>query len=246
MHKALVISSLFFIIFFFNSCHKSNRWDCFKGNGHKISETRTLSQFETIRINNFFDIYLIQGELSKVVIESYNNIAPLIETKIENNTLYISNKNKCNWARQYKTNKIYIYSPRFKHIFLEKECKLHSVDTIVADTFHIDVRASVAKVEVMINARVNILDIHAGTGDFTYYGKVSNNYLYCHGTAYVDCRNLSSTYSGINHQTTGDFFVNCSGILDISLFGAGNIYYTGNPEKINIISNSSSGKILPL
>ncbi len=91
-----------------------------------------------------------------------------------------------------------------------------------------------------------MLDAHATTGDFTYIGNAVANYLYCHGTAFINCENLQSGYLGVTHNSTGDFYVYCNGLIDVNLFGPGNVYFTGKPTKINIMNKTSSGEILPI
>ena len=50
-----------------------------------------------------------------------------------------------------------------------------------------------------------MLDAHASSGDFTIKGKTKNNYLYCHGTAFIHCEEFSSNYLGVTNNSTGNF-----------------------------------------
>lgn len=242
--KHLLLLLLFTVLAF--SCSKENRWDCFKGNGDDTIETRQFSSFESVLVKDFFNIYLVQDSVYKIIIEGNEKTIGLIKTDLNNGTITIDNMNKCRWSRKYKANNIYVHSPAFRKISLEKESNLFSIDTIFADTFHVDIRASVVKVDIKLIANVNMLDAHAATGDFIYVGNVKNNYLYCHGTAFINCENLKSNYLGVTHQSTGDFRVNCNGWIDVKLNGTGNVYYTGDPTKISVLEKTSSGEILPL
>ncbi len=243
MNIKIKLFGIIFLIILIYSCKKENRWDCFKGSGNDIEETRLLAAFENIEVNDYFNVYIKQDSVYRVIIDGSENLNGLIETKVENACLKLDNKNKCSWSRKYKDINIYVHSPKIKMVSLNVESNLFSIDTIKADSFHVDVRASIANIDVIIDCNYSALTIHAGTGDYTIKGKANKNYLYCHGTGFIRTENLIADEVEILHISTGDFFVNCTKKLSGDLMGSGNIYYKGDPEKISV-KLLSSGKVL--
>jgi len=55
---------------------------------------------------------------------------------------------------------------------------------------------------------------------------------------------LVSAKSDIYQKTTGDIYVNVTEHLRVWIWGPGNVYYSGNPQLVEVMENRSSGKII--
>ena len=59
------------------------------GDGRVIKETRSVPSFDGIDISGAFDVYLKQGETQEVIIETDNNLMPLVKTEVTGGVLKI-------------------------------------------------------------------------------------------------------------------------------------------------------------
>jgi hypothetical protein len=60
------------------------------GNGERASETRKLSSFVKVRSNTELDVEVVQGDRQQVVVDLDSNLLDLVQTRVDNETLYIT------------------------------------------------------------------------------------------------------------------------------------------------------------
>ena len=76
-----------------SSCRKENMWDMFKGTGKNISEIRALPAFAKIYLKDNVNVIITQGSTQEVKVEAGEKLVPLIRTRVDTGTLFISNDN---------------------------------------------------------------------------------------------------------------------------------------------------------
>src|SRR5690348_5293144 len=86
-----------------SSCQKL--CDCAESTGSPTQETRSLSSFDRIIVDNNVNVVLSIGP-QQVTVEGGKNLLPNITTDVANGALTLKNKNICNWLRSYKKSKI--------------------------------------------------------------------------------------------------------------------------------------------
>ncbi len=84
------------------SCNDENAPDCFKSTGRTVQQRRLISAFTEIVLHDDIDLYLTHTADSTVLIEAGENLMPKIEVSQQGTTLFIRNRNTCNWVRSYK------------------------------------------------------------------------------------------------------------------------------------------------
>ena len=230
----------------FFSCKKENMFDCFKGTGDIISKKIELAEFQTLYIEDKFDVNIFHDSIDFIEISAGENLIPSIIVENKNGTLSIRNDNKCNWTRSYRKlisldvhtqnlNKIEIYGP--SDIFFH--------DTLSVDTFYIDIRTGASSVYAKLDCNASYFRVHSGTGTFKLEGHTQFNYVYSIGYGFVYSHNFIATNCQVINNSTGDCFVYASDKLQVEYNSVGNIYYYGNPETIEILEQST-GKILAM
>ena len=100
-----------------SSCQKGHEMDCFKSNGKETQQTRTLNPFLFINIKDKVDVIINEGNEFKAVVSGGEHLINNIKTEVKENTLYISNTNKCNMVRGYKRRySVTITLPQLKYL----------------------------------------------------------------------------------------------------------------------------------
>ncbi len=246
--KILQRVSLFIIIVllsFLLSCNKENRFDCIKSTGKIINSERQLNDFKELEIDDVFNVFITQDTINKIIIEGGENLLPLIITEVKDKKLFIKNNNKCNWVRSYKKElNIFLYTQSLEHIILYGESKIISIDTLDIEVFTIDNWSRASKIELTINCSSSHLNIHGGTGSYTLRGRSGVSYIYSSGTGHVFADNLKTGYTYITNNSTGDCHIYVTKELGFKILRSGNIYYSGEPYKIDTIEVSGSGKLI--
>ena len=88
--KSLVLSFLFVMSLFYTNCIFAQRH--IKGEGNLITQKREVGAFSKISLEAFGNVTFIQGTTPGITVETYQNVADLIETVVEGNTLRVRQK----------------------------------------------------------------------------------------------------------------------------------------------------------
>jgi len=77
---------LILIIIAITSCQKAT--DCFSNSGKEIVVEQTLGDFDSLYVNNVFEVELIQDTINSISIEGHEKFVNSTTYIIENNTSY--------------------------------------------------------------------------------------------------------------------------------------------------------------
>ncbi|MBI4646739.1 MAG: DUF2807 domain-containing protein [Bacteroidia bacterium] len=232
----LLFYLLFLFSFFIYSCKEKNICNCLKRTGRVVTAENHLPEFHNVVIKDMCYLYLEQDTINKIKITCGNNLLPLIKYDILDDTLYISNHNICTWSRSYKEKiEIFVTFQSLKCLRIESGCDIQALDTISENELMVEVWGRITTTNLLLHCNIFRLNLHAANGDYTLSGASNIFYLYNVGTGYVFADRLITEISYITSNSDGDSYVNVSKELDAQVLGKGNVYYSGNPEKIKIL-----------
>lgn len=243
MPYKFIISIVCLLVFV--SCKKESWCDCLKSTGTENTIYHDVTDFNCIYLRDKMDLYLTQGPNFEVRVEAGRNLQKLIKAELDGETLKVFNNNRCNWVRGYKHKiKIYITAPYFKHIKHAGLGTIESVGTITQDEITVRIENS-GDLKLDLNTLRFVGSSH-GNGDLYLTGftdRLESDYT---GTNYLYASGLTiRNYVYLHSVTIGHSYINApeNGIMDIVIDRDGNIYYTGNPNKINL-TGSGKGNLI--
>src|SRR5690606_4099163 len=111
--KKLFFVSLVFLLF---SCDSENGWDCVQAVGDSISKEYFVSDFTKIRIEDDVTLHLKQGDSTKIILETGENLLSDISVNVEGETLVVKDHNNCNLVRDYGITKVFVTTPNITEI----------------------------------------------------------------------------------------------------------------------------------
>ena len=233
MKRIKYFNTLFVLLslLFFSTCKKENRCDCFKRTGAIETEIRNVGPFNKIYVENNLNVFIIQDSVCQVKVEAGEHLIPLIKTEITDGTLFIKNKNKCNWARSYdKPFNVYVRMPYVKYITSNGTGDIKSSNTITTDTFEIQTKNS-GNIELTVNSS-RITSHLFGSGDLTLHGKTYEHACSIGGTGYLYSADLQTNYTWIESYTTGLCYIAASDLLICRIDQIGDVYCYTRPATI--------------
>lgn len=242
------IAPIFFatlVMLFFSQCKKENMGDCLKSTGTVVTESRDLANFNRIEVFDNINVFIHFGEAPQAEIEAGSNLLKLIETSIEGETLYIRNNNKCNWVRSFEVPiNVHLTCTSLSEIVARGVGDIETVDTIEAFEFLAEQWESSGTMKLKLNTKGVYLKSNTGPADFHCSG--TTDYLYAYSSSYGIFRLEELTAEGayIWNKGTGDIYVNTSNSLEVILEYIGDVYYTGDPEMLNVTA-THSGQAIP-
>ncbi|MDF2438891.1 MAG: hypothetical protein K0Q95_3267 [Bacteroidota bacterium] len=224
---------IFFLLFaFLSSCKKENRCDCIKRTGTIIREERSLSGFDKIAVENNLNVFITQDSAFKVTVEAGENIAPLIETVVQDGTLIMRNKNRCNWARSYqKPLNVYVAMPELRYVTSDGTGDIKSLNTLTTSTIDLQIKNS-GNIELTVDNKVVLSHMH-GSGDVTLHGNTEEHDISIGGTAYIYAADLQTSYTFIDKFTLGMSYIRVRDLLICKMKDKGDVICYGNPTTVH-------------
>ena len=184
--------------------------DCTMGNGLQKKEQRDLPVFDKINVTGVFDINIGLQKKQSVEIFCDDNILSKISTRVSNGDLFINT-----------TESICLKSKLTINIFLP------NLDVLNCQG------ANSIIVEAMDNDRFGLkLD---GANDVHISGKTVQLNIDLSGTGDLHAAHLQTEDVTITSQGTSDAHIHASKSLKVTLMGAGDIYYYGEPQVVSRI-----------
>ncbi|MBQ4818471.1 head GIN domain-containing protein [Aquimarina sp. MMG016] len=112
------MKKLYYIIFavVFFSCDTENAPDCFQRTGDIVTKEVEVPDFTRILVNPNVELILKEGSITKVVIESGDNLIDEVSARVESNRLILDNTNDCNLVRSFNQTKVFVTAPNITEI----------------------------------------------------------------------------------------------------------------------------------
>jgi hypothetical protein len=188
-----------------------------KGNGEIVSEHREVASFNQIKLSGGYIIDISQGEKQSVELTGESNILPLIETKIDDDTLTIGCKKDIS-INPSQDLKIKITTPDIQSLSISGSAKGKISD---------------------INNRDFNLEI-SGSSKIDVQGKSKNMKINISGSGDINAKDMAITGSNIKISGSGKVTLGEVKELNVNIAGSGKIYYGGNPKISQKIAGSGS------
>lgn len=211
-----------------------------KGNGNIITEKRTTSNYNGIRSSGSFHVLLVNGKEGEITLKGEENILPLIETIIENNTLKIRFQKNTNVRT---TKKVIITVPvtDIETITLAGSGNIESKNVLKGENIITKLSGSGS-----INLVANTKEINAeitGSGNINLEGTAVHFNTKITGSGDVKAYELQAEEVQIKITGSGSVKANVSKRIAAKITGSGNVYYQGNPKYVNS-KTTGSGSII--
>ncbi len=212
--------------------------------GEIVKKIIIFENFDTLEINDEFNVFLLHSDTNKIEIRAAENIIENIDCTINNKLLSISDSNKNEWFRGgYDEINIYISTDSLSGINILSSCKISTCDTLRAK--YLTVRTN--KNIVNINLSVNCYQLHFkawnATGEYRFSGNCTNFYVENFGYGYVNSYDLYSRYTYVYNYSTADCDVRASEKIIYEIYGNGNVNCKGKPANFSG-KTYSQGKFL--
>lgn len=204
-------------------CGNNNSNKQIQGSGKIIQVKRELNNFEKITIAAPINVEVNHGNEQSVNIEGDDNIVPLLNTRVEQNTLYVDFSE--NTSLNFKKLTLKIHIPAINALlvvgsgtinannFSEKKLnnEIKGTGTIHLSNFTTEVMT------IVVN----------GSGSIEASGKTKHLHVTIAGSGEVDTLNLQSQQVSVDIAGSGEAFVHSDGKLDAQIVGSGEIRYRG-------------------
>lgn len=211
--------ALLSLVITFSACNDTLNNDCIKGSKIIIYDYRILPYFHSIESEGSGNIFLSQEQNDTLIIETDDNIAPLIQTTVNNGKLSIESESICPSRLNFR-----VFMMNINNLVLGGSGNIVSVDTLHTDQLNINID---------------------GSGTVDLFGTSNQYAISLNGSGNIELMNFITDSAHVNINGSGTIRVNAVKYLYAHINGSGNIYYKGNPlvKDLNI---NGSGQIINL
>jgi hypothetical protein len=210
-----------------------------QGSGNVVEQARQLSGFNRVRLEGAVDAKLRAANGEAVVVRTDDNIAPLIETTVENGVLVIGLKKNAGYRTKHGVT-VLVDFKELTGVSIKGSGDL-MIDRLQAPQFEAAISGS-GDLRVDQMQAGNFVASVAGSGDMTLSGAAQKQVISVAGSGNVQAKKLAGKEVKVSIAGSGDVVVNASASLDVTIAGSGNVSYLGNPPKVSK-SVAGSGEV---
>lgn len=233
--KTLNIILLITISAFMSSCN----WNLGeKGNGNVIREQRLAEiDFDKISSSAGTDVYITQGTINEIIVETDENLLAYIETKISEGELSITTSQRMGRATKRK---VYVTFKDVKAIRASSGSEINGQSIIKSEDLNLSA-SSGADMNVEVLCRDLTVKVSSGS-EIKLKGKASSFSGSASSGSEISGEKLQ-VLSAIAQASSGaDIKITVKENLDAKASSGGSIRYMGEPQIVNS-NKSSSGSV---
>lgn len=230
MKNLTITSAILLSLSGFFSYGQWNNGKQIKGNGNEITETRTTTTYDGIKISGFFDVDLVAGKEGSITIKGEQNILDYIDVEVVDNVLKIGTE-KGYYFKTSTGKSVHITIPfeSISALVLSGSGDIISKNIIKADAFDAKLSGS-GDLKLMVDTQKFNMSL-SGSGDIILKGTTDDFISSISGSGDINASDLKSKTVNVSISGSGDTKVNCSESLYARVSGSGDIVYYGNPAK---------------
>lgn len=207
------------------------------GSDQLVHQPRTISGARAIELRGPIDVIVKQGPVEKLTLHTDENIAPLIETTVQEGVLRIGVRP----GASFRTAHAIVATVEVPHLDSLKTLDSGDVTCAEFDTelLQITVRGSGGvRIDALRAGTVAVL--LQGSGDVHLSGTAAEQGYVVEGSGGVDADELAGREVAVRVAGSGDVKVWASEILSVDISGSGDVRYHGQPAVTKTLRGSGS------
>ena len=202
-----------------------------RGNGVIKSQEHTVSTFKNVEVSGSIKVYVSQGDIKPVKIESDENLLQYVEVFQEGDKLIVRERQGYNLQPTDEL-RIYVTAPVYNSIEVSGASDIIG-QTKINNPEDLELHASGAgDIKMDVDAPSLSADI-SGSGTIDLKGQTKSVEIGLSGAAHAHCYDLLSENVKVDISGAGSAEVYASMKLEASVSGAGNVSYKGNAPSVN-------------
>lgn len=210
--------------------------------GEIIRKEVSLNEYRYISIYGIYNLILKQDTAHKLTMEGPADVIDDIKVQVIDDTLVIRDIHKDLFRIEEK--------PVLCLQFADLAClctynpaKVTNEDTLKLDRFYYYPIGEIGEASLTVECNFFGLDNSANTlGRFHIRGRTHTAKFFNRYGSSIYADSLVSQIVQVFNESAGDVYVNAGELLEIYIWGPGNIYYSGNPV-IEIVEKKDSGQV---
>lgn len=162
----IIVVAIFALLF--SSCNNFSGMNSIAGSGNVTTETRNVTaNFKNIKVSNAIDLVIEQAEKTEIIVETDDNLQPIITTKIEDGVLII--KSNSSSFRNATVKKVTVRMPIIEDLDASSAATITCKNIIKGENISLNT-SSAANINLKIESDNIYCDTSSGS-EITINGK---------------------------------------------------------------------------
>jgi hypothetical protein len=197
--------------------------------GNTIRQTRQVGTFTGIRVGGAFEVYLKQGDVQEVIVETDPDVMEYVTTEVSNGVLGIGMKNHPpHFMHDIDVLKVYITLKDLNMLDLSGAVEISSQSRITTPKLEMEVSGAV---ESNLDLAAKELDLSlSGASELTFSGTAEQVKMDASGASEISAYEMVMTNLTLYGSGAIESKVNVSGSLKANMSGACSVRYKGSPR----------------
>ena len=229
---------LFFLIF---ACDSEKANDCFQKAGSMVQQEVIVGTFDKIFVNRDIELIIKEGAAQKVVVETGKNLINDVEAVVVDGQLTLTDKNTCNYVRDYGITKVYITSPNITEIRSSTQYDISSDGvltypklTLLSEDFNVPDTFTNANFNFQVDNGTLRLVFNSLSNTFIS-GKTNNlNITFAAGASRFEGQDLVTQNVTLWNRSSNDIIVNPQQSIKGTISGTGNVIAVNKPPVVEV------------
>lgn len=223
------------------SCNSEDANDCFQTSGSIIQEEVIVSDFERILVNRDVELIITEAAEYKVIIKTGENLINDVKAEVNGNRLVLTDKNSCNYVRDFGITKIYVEAPNISEVRNSSQYEVSSDGILtfpnldlISENFNENVEFTSGDFRLTVNNQ-NLKIISNNISSFYINGTTENLSVgFFSGSGRFEGENLIAQNVSVNHRGSNDMIVNPVQSLSGVLRGTGDLIAVNEPPVVDV------------
>ena len=217
---------IFFVLIQLFACNKIQ--SCFDTNGKTGSRKVLLDSFNTLSVNNLFNIELLDSSEYSISIMTKEKNIKNIGYKIENGELMVNNLKNCQWLVKSEYPTIVVSSPNLKQINIYNPCKITSSNNLKYKALNIQTFSEMLDIDISLDCDSLHL-VLTGAGVYKFKGNANFTYLYTTNSGYFMGEDFETKKMHLVHKSLGTDIFSVTEKLYVEYIDYANVFLLSCP-----------------
>lgn len=238
MKKILIL----FLFIVFSGCDSEEVPACFKASGEIVTEVIDVASFEEIIVFEGVKLYVQQGQVQEVKVETGENLLEKVKVSVENNRLSIKNGNSCNLFRDYGVTRVFVTLPNLTWLQNSSGMAIESIGTLKLEKLWLrsvnqERDASIHTIGDFI-LDLEVKDLRITNDNFSNYflsGSAENfNVFFAAGDGRLQAGDLVVNHYNIFHRGTNKMIIYPRLSLQGEIRSSGDVILVNRPPEVRV------------
>ncbi len=230
------------LIIGFLGCDSEDANDCFQTAGNIVQKEVEVKSFSEIMVFEKIKLFIGQGPVHKVVIETGENLMNEVTVEVKDGRLFLRNENSCNLVRDYGITKIYVTTPDLTWLQTSSEIAIESIGTLKLDDLWLRSLNQERDPEIHTDGDfildLDVKKLRITNDNYSHYfltGKAENvNVFFAAGDGRLEGRDFIVQNYDIFHRGTNKIIVNPQQSLKGDIYSYGDIISVKRPPIVRV------------